>query len=103
MAPRAQWKGYLKIDEIGCAVALYTAASTAERTSFHTINKKTGNRVKRVFVDEKTEKPVDREDQVKGYETDDGQYIILEQDEINAVVPESDKTLRVSTSSPAAR
>jgi DNA end-binding protein Ku len=95
MSPRAQWKGFLKIDEIGCAVALYTAASTSERTSFHTINKKTGNRVKRIFVDEKTEKPVERGDQVKGYETDQGEYIILEQDEINAVVPESDKTLRV--------
>jgi len=95
MAPRAQWKGYLKIDEIGCAVALYSAATTSERTSFHTVNKKSGNRVKRVFVDEKTEKPVDRDDQVKGYETDDGQYVILEQDEVNSVIPENDKTLRV--------
>ncbi|WP_439605158.1 Ku protein [Shinella sp.] len=95
MSPRAQWKGYLKIDEIGCAVALYTAASTSERTSFHTINKKTGNRVKRVFVDEKTEKPVDRDDQVKGYETDQGEYIILEPEEVNSVIPESDKTLRI--------
>jgi DNA end-binding protein Ku len=64
MAPRAQWKGYLKIDEITCQVALYTAASTSERTTFHTVNKATGNRVKRVFVDEKTGKPVDRDDQV---------------------------------------
>lgn len=95
MAPRAQWKGYLKVDEIGCAIALYSAASTAERTSFHTINRKTGNRVKRIFVDEKTEKPVDRDDQVKGYETDKGSYIILEPDEIAAVIPDSDKTLRV--------
>jgi DNA end-binding protein Ku len=95
MSLRAQWKGFLKIDEFGCAVALYSAASTSERTSFHTVNKKTGNRVKRIFVDEKTEKPVERDDQVKGYETDQGEYIILEQDEINAVVPESDKTLRV--------
>ncbi len=95
MAPRAQWKGYLKVDEIGCAIALYSAASTSERTSFHTINKKTGNRVKRVFVDEKTEKPVDREDQVKGYETDKGEYVILEPEEIASVIPESDKTLRV--------
>ncbi len=94
MAPRAQWKGYLKVDEIGCAIALYSAASTAERTSFHTVNRKTGNRVKRIFVDEKTEKPVDREDQVKGYETDKG-YVILEPEEIAAVIPDSDKTLRV--------
>lgn len=96
MAPRAQWKGYLKVDEIGCAIALYSAASTAERTAFHTINRKTGNRVKRIFVDEKTEKPVDREDQVKGYETDKG-YVILEPEEIAAVIPDSDKTLRIDT------
>lgn len=95
MAPRAQWKGYLKIDEISCAVALYSAASTSERTSFHTVNKATGNRVKRIFVDEKTLKPVERDNQVKGYETDKGRYVILEQEEIDAVVPESDKTLRV--------
>lgn len=95
MAPRAQWKGHLKIDEITCAVALYTAASTSERTSFHTINKSTGNRVKRVFVDEKTEKVVEREDQVKGYETDKDQYLIIEPEEVEALIPQSDKTLRV--------
>jgi len=93
--PRAQWKGHLKIDEISCAVALYTAASTAGRTSFHTVNRETGNRVKREFVDEKTGKPVDREHQVKGYEIDDGRYIILEPEEIEAVIPESDKTLSI--------
>jgi len=97
MAPRAQWKGYLKFDEISCQVALYTAASTSERTSFHTVNKETGNRVKREFVDEKTGKPVDRFDQVKGYETDDGHYIILEQEEIDAAVPQSDKILAVDS------
>lgn len=95
MAPRAQWKGYLKIDEITCAVALYTAASTAERTRFHMVNKTTGNRLKREFVDEKTGKPVDREDQVKGYETDKDQYIIIEQEEIDAVIPQSDKMLSI--------
>jgi len=95
MAPRAQWKGYLKLDEISCAVALYTAASTAERTSFHTINKATGNRVRREFVDEKTGKPVPREDQVKGYETATDRYIILEPEEVEAAVPQSDKTLSI--------
>ena len=50
MAPRAIWKGYLKIDELTCPVALHSAASTAERVSFHTLNRKTGNRVQREFV-----------------------------------------------------
>ena len=93
--PRAQWKGHLKLHEITCQVALYSGASTAERTRFHTINKATGNRVKREFVDEKSGKPVGRDDQVKGYETDRGDYIILEQEEIDAAVPQSDKTIRI--------
>lgn len=97
MAPRAQWKGFLKVDEISCAVALYTAASTAERTRFHTINKATGNRVRREFVDEKTGKPVDKEDQVKGYQTEGDDYIILEPEEVESVIPEGDKVLSVES------
>lgn len=93
--PRAQWKGHLKLDEITCQVALYSGASTAERTRFHTVNKDTGNRVKREFVDEKSGKPVGRDDQVKGYETDRGDYIILEREEIDAAIPDSDKTIRI--------
>jgi DNA end-binding protein Ku len=93
--PRAQWKGQLALDEISCQVALYSGASTAERTRFHTINKATGNRVRREFVDEKSGKTVEKEDQVKGYETDGGDFVILEQEEIDAAIPESDKTLRI--------
>lgn len=93
--PRANWKGYLKVAELTCHVALYTGASTAERTTFHTINKATGNRVKREYVDEKTNKPVERDDQVKGYETDAGRILVIEPDEIAAVMPESDKMLSV--------
>ena len=95
MAPRANWKGYLKLGELSCAVALYTAASTSERIAFHTVNRATGHRVRREFVDRETGKPVEREDQVKGYEVGDGDYIVLEPQEIAAVVPESDKTLSV--------
>lgn len=95
MAPRAQWKGYLKIGEVTCPVALYTAASEAERVAFHTLNRSTGNRVKRVFVDNVTEKPVERDDQIKGYEVDKDQYVVFEPDEIAAVMPVSDKTIDV--------
>lgn len=95
MAPRANWKGYLKLGELSCAVALYTAASTSERIAFHTVNRATGHRVRREFVDRETGKPVEREDQVKGYEVGDGDYIVLEPKEIAAVVPASDKTLSV--------
>lgn len=97
MAPRAIWKGVLKVAEVTCPVALYTAASTSERISFHTLNRKTGNRVHRQFIDEVTGKPVERDDQVKGYDRGDGDYIVLEPDEIAEAVPESDKTLDVAT------
>lgn len=95
MAPRAIWKGSIKIAEVVCPVAMYTAASTSERISLHLVNRKTGHRLRRVYVDTKTDKPVEREDQVKGYETGEGQYVVLEPEEIAAAVPESDKTLRV--------
>jgi DNA end-binding protein Ku len=95
VAPRANWKGFLTLGELTCSVALYTAASTSERIAFHTINRATGNRVRREFVDSETGKPVDRDDQVKGYEIGDGDYVVLEPEEIAAVVPASDKTLAV--------
>lgn len=95
MARRAIWKGVLKIDELTCPVALHSAASTAERVSFHTLNRKTGNRVRREYVDADTGKPVESGDEVKGYETGKGEYVLLEPGDIAAAVPESDKTLSV--------
>lgn len=96
MAARVNWKGFLKVGEVSCPVALYTAASTSDRIAFHTLNRKTGNRLRRVFVDSDTGKPVDREDQVKGYEIASGEYVVLDPDEVAAAVPDSDKTLSVT-------
>jgi len=96
MAPRANWKGQLKIDQLLCPVALFTAASTSERVSFHLINRKTGNRLKREFVDSDTGKLVPRENQVKGYEVSSGSYLSFDEAEIAAAIPESDKTLNVT-------
>jgi DNA end-binding protein Ku len=95
MAPRANWKGYLKIAEVTCPVALYTAASTSERVTFHVLNRETGHRIHRLFVDGETGKPVDAENQVKGYEVAKDEYVMLEPEEIAAAVPASDKTLSV--------
>lgn len=95
MAPRANWKGFIKVGELTCRVALYTAASTSERIAFHTLNRETGNRVRRRFVDQETGEPVPSEDQVKGYEVAQDQYVVLEPEEIAAAVPESDKTLAI--------
>jgi DNA end-binding protein Ku len=95
VAARANWKGYIKFGEVACAVALYTAASSSGRIAFNTLNRATGNRVRREFVDSETGDPVEREDQVKGYEIENGDFVVLEPEEIAAAVPESDKTLKI--------
>jgi DNA end-binding protein Ku len=97
MAPRAVWKGFLKIAELTCPVSLYTAVSTSERIAFHTLNAATGHRVHRQFVDSETGEPVPREDQVKGYQVGQGEYVVLEPEELAAAVPENDKSLAVQS------
>ena len=94
---RAQWKGFIKFGEVSCGVGLYTAASTSDRIAFHTLNKATGNRVNRIFVDSETGKPVEREEQTKGFEVENGQYIMIDPEEVAATIPESDKTLAIDT------
>jgi len=95
LPPRAIWKGHLKVDDLLCPVALYTAASEAERIRLHLLNRKTSHRLERRFVDSHTGKPVEHDDQVKGYEVAKGDYVVIEPDEIAAVIPESDKVLSV--------
>jgi len=97
VAPRAIWKGQLSVGALSCGVALYAAATTADRTSFHIVNRKTGNRVRRDYVDEETGKPVAREDQAKGYEVSRGSYLLLEPEDIAAAVPEGHKTLEIGS------
>ena len=95
-APRASWKGFLKIAELTCPVGLYAAVSSSERITLHTVNRSTGNRVSRQYVDAATGAPVETDDQVKGYEVGKDEYVVLEPEEIAAAVPESDKRLTVS-------
>lgn len=92
---RANWKGFIALGEVTFAVALYTAASSSERIAFNTLNRATGNRVRREFIDSETGDPVERDDQAKGYEVENGDYIVLEPQEITSALPDSDKTLRV--------
>lgn len=96
MTARANWKGFLEIGALSCPVALYTAASTAERVSFHMLNRRTGNRLQRLFVDRDTGKEVPREEQVKGFEIATDDYVLLEPEEIAAAAPVSDKTMSVA-------
>jgi DNA end-binding protein Ku len=95
MAPRANWKGRIRLGEIAVGVALYTAATTSDRVSLHMINRATGNRLKNEMVDSETGKPVDPEDETMGYELDSGEHVLFQPEEIAAAVPESDKTLPI--------
>ncbi|HEX8165441.1 MAG TPA: Ku protein [Beijerinckiaceae bacterium] len=97
MAVRANWKGYLKLSLVSCAVALYPAASTSARVRFNTLNRATGNRVKRQFVDAQTGEVVEDDDQVKGYQVGKGSYVIVEDEELEAVRLESTHTIDVES------
>jgi Ku70/Ku80 beta-barrel domain len=73
VAPRAYWRGYLKLSLVSCPVALFPASSEREKISFNQINKKTGNRIRYRKVDAETEEEVDSADIIKGYEVGKGQ------------------------------
>ena len=85
MAPRPAWKGYLKLSLVSCAVAMYTATSTSSRIRLHIINRETGNRIRNQAIDAETGDVVENESKVKGYEVDDGRYVLLEEDELDEV------------------
>ena len=89
MAPRAYWKGYLKLSLVSCPIALFPATSEREKISFHQVNKETGHRIRYKKVDAETGDEVDNADIVKGYEIAKGEYIELEPDELEAVAIES--------------
>ena len=95
MAPRPNWKGYLKLSLVSCAVALYPATSTSQRIRFNIINRKTGNRIRNDVVDAETGRPVEPEDRVKGYEFEKGQYVLVEDEELDNVALESTHTIDI--------
>ena len=95
MAPRAYWKGYLKLSLVSCPVALFPASSEREKISFNQINKKTGNRIKYRKVDAETGDEVDSSEIIKGYEVGKGQYIEIEPEELEAIAIESKRTIEI--------
>jgi DNA end-binding protein Ku len=97
MAPRAYWKGYLKLSLVSCPIALYPATSSSERVSFNRINRKTGNRLKQQQVDAETGEPVEKEDIGRGYEIGKGQYLPVEDDEIEKIRIESTHTIEIDS------
>ena len=101
MAPRTFWKGYLKLSLVTCAVAMTPATTSRDKIRFHTVNSATGNRLRTRYVDEATGKPVEEDDEVKGYETGEGRYVMLEDDEVDAVGLESTRTINIDKFVPA--
>ena len=95
MAPRANWKGYLRPSLVSCPIALFPASSPSEKVSFNRINRKTGNRLKQQNVDSETGEEVPREDIARGYAVGKGQYLIVEDDELEAVQVESTRTIEI--------
>jgi DNA end-binding protein Ku len=85
MAPRANWKGYLRLSLVSCPIALYPASSLSEKISFNRLNRKTGNRLKQQNVDTETGDVVRRDDIARGYEVAKGQYLVVEDEELDAV------------------
>lgn len=100
MAPRTFWKGYLKLSLVTCPVAMMPARSESEKVRFHTLNRKTGHRIMSRFVDAVTGKPVADADEVKGYPRGDDDYVMLEDDELDAVALESTRTIDIETFAP---
>jgi DNA end-binding protein Ku len=97
MAPRPTWKGYLKLSLVSCAVAMYTATSTSSRIRLNIINRETGNRIRNQAIDSETGDVVENENKVKGYEVDDGRYVLLEEEELDEVALESTLTIDIET------
>src|SRR5262245_48205432 len=89
------FRGSLKLSLVTCPIALYPASSQAEKTHFHQINRKTGNRLRQQMVDEETGRIVDKDHKGRGYEISKGKYVEIEPDEIKAIQVESTHTLDI--------
>src|SRR3981189_94854 len=97
MAPRAYWKGSLKLSLVSCPVQLYPASTTVEKTRFHMINKETGNRLKQQMVDAETGDIVESDQKGRGYEVSKGDYVEIEKEELEAVQAESNHTIDIDS------
>jgi DNA end-binding protein Ku len=97
MAPRPNWKGYLKLSLVSCPIALYPATSAAERVSFRQVNRQTGNRLRQQLVDSVTGEPVNSENKGRGYEIGKDQFLVVEDEELDAIQVESTHTIEIDS------
>jgi DNA end-binding protein Ku len=92
---RAFWKGYLKLALVSCPIGLFPATSTSERVAFRQINTVTGNRLRQQLIDEETREPVAPEHKGRGYEIGKDLYLVVEDEELNAIEIESTHTIEI--------
>jgi DNA end-binding protein Ku len=95
MAPRANWKGFLRLSLVTCPVALYPATSESEKVSFNQLNRQTGHRIKYLKVDADTGEEVPNEDIVKGYLLDKDQFVEVSKEELDELALESTRTIEI--------
>jgi DNA end-binding protein Ku len=95
MAPRANWKGFLRLSLVTCPVALFPATSDSEKISFNQINRNTGHRIKYMKVDADTGEEVSSDDIMKGYKVDTDTYIEISKDELDNIALESTRTIEI--------
>jgi DNA end-binding protein Ku len=95
MAPRANWKGFLRLSLVTCPVALYPATSESEKISFNQLNRQTGHRIKYLKVDADTGEEVPNEDIVKGYQFEKDQFIEVSKEELEEIALESTRTIEI--------
>jgi DNA end-binding protein Ku len=103
VAPRAYWKGYLKLSLVSCPIALTPATSSSERVSFRQINKETGNRIRYKKVDSETDEEVAGEQIGKGYEVGKNEFLIMDDEELEAIELESTHTIEIDQFVPFAQ
>ncbi len=104
MAPsRPYWKGYLKLSLVSCPVSLYSATSSSERVSFRQINRATGNRLRQQMIDEVTREPVEGSDKARGYEYAKNTYVLVDDEELDAIAIESNHTIEIDKFVPRAQ
>src|SRR5436305_3588468 len=100
-APRAYWKGFLKLSLVSCPIGLYPASTSADKTHFHQINTRTRHRLRQQMVDAETGRAVDKEHKGRGYELSKGRYVEIDEDELKAVRLESTRTIEIDDFVPA--
>ncbi len=92
--PATVWKGFISFGLVSFPVRLH-AAARAEAVHFHMLHKKDESRVKEVWYCAAENKPIERSEMVKGYETSKGQYVVVDDEELKKIAPPTATTMEI--------